>query len=375
MQKRNFQTVAPEAPAMFSLALLDEHTATDETVIKGMKVFRVGTFTDSLGRKATWTAKDLADMVKHFETLRTNGILPNVPVRADHTSTVKDIVGWFAALRVEGDFLVADVEFTEPDALSKYNRGTYRNKSIEIGTYETNDGEKYNPVVLGLAFVDIPAVEGLFRHPSAPQGTPETGDKSPANGEPSNHQGASMTGKNTNQAPAGDGDNTTPPPAQHAAPPAQPFVFRISGGTEVSDFAAVQAHITRIETENAALETFRTETIEASRLEFVAGLARDGKITNPQVEQFQALAKDMSAAQFDQFKAGWEAAPKVNVLGTHSTGSTGTGDAADPAQQTAAEIETLEEIVANHRRRGATQEEIENTASFKRLQTLKKTTA
>lgn len=381
MQKRNFQTAAPEAPAMFSLALLDEHTATDETVIKGMKVFRVGTFTDSLGRKATWTAKDLADMVKHFDRLRADGILPNVPVRADHTATVKDIVGWFVALRVEGDFLVADIEFTEPDALAKYNRGTYRNKSIEIGTYETNEGDKFNPVVLGLAFVDIPAVEGLFRHPSAPQGTPETGDKSSANGEPSNHQGASMNPKDKNQSGGdeGTGDGTTPPaPApshSHSIAPATPFVFRISGGQEVSDFAAVQAHITRLETENAALETFRTETIESGRLEFVAGLARDGKITNPQVEQFQTLAKGMTTEQFDQFKAGWEAAPKVNVLGTHSTGSTGTGEANDPAQQAAAEIETLEEIVANHRRRGASQEEIEQTASFKRLQTLKKTNA
>lgn len=373
MQKRNFQTATAEAAALFSLTLLDEHQATNETIVRGMKVFRTGTFKDSLGRQSTWTTKDLCDIVAHFAQLRSSGVLPNVPVRADHTATVKDIVGWFVDVRVEGDFLLADVEFTEPDALARYNRGTYRNKSLEVGTYETNDGNKYNPVVLGLAFVDIPAVEGLFRHPAASQGTSGEGDKSPATGEPANHQGAPAMGTESNKTPdkTTDGTPTPPAPAQHQQPPAAPFTFRVKG-TEVTDFGAVQAHITQLETANTALETFRTETIESGRLEFVSQLAKDNKIANPQVEQFQALAKSMSTEQFDQFKAGWEAAPKMNVFGQHNSDGTGEGgQQGDPALDRKAEIETLEEIVANHRRRGATDEEIAATASFKKLQTLK----
>ena len=380
MLKRTFQTGVLDAPATFSLVLPDEHTPDASNVVRGIKVFRTGTHTDSLGRKATWTPAQLQQAVDHFNLLKSNGILPNVPVREDHTTTVKDLVGWYVALRVEGEFLVADIEFTEPTALAKYNRGTYRNKSIEIGTYETGDGHKYSPVVLGLAFVDIPAVEGLFRHPSAPQGA--SGDQSPA--APANHQGATTMG--TENDPATPPAATPPAPAAATPPAAAPAAaapapapapepvaahqrpavqsFRVNGA-DVSDFAAVQAHIT-------ALETYRTETIESGRVGFVAGLAKDNKITNPQVESFTKLVKTMSDEQFTEFKAGFAAQPASGFLGQHATGpANGDGTPGDPATDRAAEIEILEEIIANHRLRGASQAEIEATASFQKLKTLK----
>lgn len=374
MLKRTFQTGVLDAPATFSLVLPDEHTPDVANVVRGIKVFRTGTHTDSLGRKATWTHAQLQQAVDHFNLLRSTGVLPNVPVREDHTTTVKDLVGWYSALRLEGDFLLADVEFTEPDALAKYNRGTYRNKSIEIGTYETGDGQKYTPVVLGLAFVDIPAVEGLFRHPSAPQGA--SGDQSPA--APANHQGASMTGKNT--GPLADAANSGEPTIDPAAPPApapapapEPpamhqrpvaHTFRVNGA-DVSDFAAVQSHIT-------ALETFRTESIESGRVGFVTDLAKANKIANAQVESFSKLVKTMDEAQFTEFKAGFDLQPANNLFAKHLTGgANGNGNPADPANDRATEIEILEEIIANHKRRGASAEEIAATASFKKLQTLK----
>lgn len=384
MLKRNFQTGVLEAPATFSLVLPDEHTPDAANIVRGVKVFRVGTHTDSRGRKATWTHAQLQTAVDHFNLLKSNGILPNVPVREDHTTTVKDLVGWYQAIRLEGDFLVADIEFTEPTALDKYNRGTYRNKSIEIGAYETGDGTVYAPVVLGLAFVDIPAVEGLFRHPSAPQGA--SGDQSPA--APANHQGATMTTANTGTPTpadaAGEGTPTTPPTPATPPPPASPppstptpsvtepvathqrpavQTFRINGA-DVSDFAAVQAHIT-------TLETFRTEAIESGRTDFVKSLATGNKIGAAQVDSFSKLVKTMTDEQFTEFKAGFEAAPANNLFAKHDTsGAGGNGAPADPENDRATEIEILQEIVQNHRRRGASDEEVARTASFKKLQTL-----
>lgn len=382
MLKRNFQTGVLDAPATFSLVLPDEHTPDVANIVHGMKVFRTGTHIDSLGRKATWTHAQLQQAVDHFNLLKADGILPNVPVREDHTTTVKDLVGWYSAVRLEGDFLVADIEFTEPNALAKYHRGTYRNKSIEIGTYETGDGQRYTPVVLGLAFVDIPAVEGLFRHPSAPQGA--SGDQSPA--APANHQGASMSGNNSGPlATAASQEPAVTPPTPPAAPAAveppapapapepvathqRPAVqtFRVNG-TDVSDFAAVQNHIT-------ALETFRTESIESGRVGFVTALASANKIANAQVESFSKLVRTMDDAQFSEFKAGFDLQPANNLFAKHPTGGAGgDGTPADPASDRATEIEILKEIIAQHKRRGASDDDIAATASFMKLQTLTKT--
>lgn len=139
------------------------------TGVQGLRIFKTGKLKDSKGREREWSREDLSDMVANFTLLRDSNILPNVPVRENHSRDVRQIGGYFAALRVSTTpddkgkyFLEADIEFTEPEMQSRYDRGTYRNRSIEIGAYETNTGEVYFPVVLGLAFCDIPAVEGLY---------------------------------------------------------------------------------------------------------------------------------------------------------------------------------------------------------------------
>src|ERR1035437_5369846 len=132
-------------------------------MVRGMKVFRTGSLKDSLGRQHTWTPEELDAIVTHFDQLRTSGAFPYVPVRVDHSASADSVVGYFANLARDGDFIVADVEFTEPEALAKWERGTYRGRSLEISAYETNDEQRCWPVALGLAFVDLPAVEGLYR--------------------------------------------------------------------------------------------------------------------------------------------------------------------------------------------------------------------
>jgi hypothetical protein len=133
-----------------------------DNIVRDLPVFKARKVKDSLGRESTWTIEDLDAMVANFNLLKDSNLFPNVPVRANHGRDVNDVGGWYVALRRDGDTLLADIEFTEPDMAEKYRRGTYRNRSIEIGAYETNDGEIYFPTVMGLAFCDIPAVEGLF---------------------------------------------------------------------------------------------------------------------------------------------------------------------------------------------------------------------
>lgn len=136
--------------------------------VLNMAIFKTGTLKDSKGRAREWSREDLEQMVANFALLKQKNVLPNVPVRENHSRAVENIGGYIENVRVAGPdaegkhYLHADLDLTEPRVRERYHNGTYRNRSIEIGAYETNTGEIYFPVVLGLAFCDIPAVEGLY---------------------------------------------------------------------------------------------------------------------------------------------------------------------------------------------------------------------
>lgn len=140
-------------------------TTTDRgtIIVHGKKIFRAGTFKDSLGIEHTWTTDDLDKMVGHFHLLRTNAALVGVPLRVDHSFSARDLVGWISDVYRLGEFLYGDLHFTEWSAYVKWENGTYEPVSSEIAAYETNAGETFHPTLIGVAFVDIPAVEGLYR--------------------------------------------------------------------------------------------------------------------------------------------------------------------------------------------------------------------
>lgn len=356
-----------ESPAWFSLTGLDTVAVPapmNGMTVKGLKIFRVGTFTDSLGRTNTWTQQDLDDMVKNFAMLRGaqviteegtisyDGVLPWVPVRTDHTSKVKDVVGYFSNVYTDPTkpgFLLADIDFTEPEAHAAYQRGTYRNRSAEIGGYEDNAGNLTFPVMLGIAFVDLPAVEGLAfsRHsPAAPnQGEHIVPEPTPTPGTP---------------------------PANHQAPP--PYTFMIAGN-QSTDFGAVQAYIATLEQSHRDLVSFKEATIKSGREAFVTKLAADSKIANTQLESFKGLALGMTVEQFELFKAGFDAAPTLDIFGKAPSAATlgpdgkpvNAGAALSPEAQRLAD---LKDIVTSHRQSGMSPDAVKNTNSYKELVSL-----
>lgn len=403
MNLQTFSAATLEHPAFFAVGVLDAPSQTpvegDTNIIKGMKVFRSGTFTDSMGRTNEWTVEDLQSMVTNFSLLRGNpvtidgevtydGPLPLVPQRLDHSKSIKDVIGYFTNVYLDParpGFLFADVAITEPEHLARYRRGTYRNRSIEIGTYQDNFGNVYSPVVLGLAFVDLPAVEGLF---SRNNGQP-AGDQSPP--AKTTNQGENMFTTIEEAQAAYDAEV-----AAHAATKAakdaadaqvvtltstvaekdgllvsaragqtQPFTFKMNG-TETQDFAAIQAHV-------EVLETFRTESIQSARTGYVEQLAAQGKITNPQKESFSNLALGMSQEQFELFKAGYDAAPgKSGIFGTVPTFSGGGATPPAPSgdNPVQAKIDILRETVASHQRSGMSLDELKTKPSYIELQSL-----
>ena len=132
-------------------------------VIHDKKIFRAGTFKDSMGTLRTWTVEQLDQMVENFRILRERNLLGGVPVRVDHDFSAESVVGWVSDVRRDGEFLVADFHMTEPEAFEKWVRGTLEPVSSEIIPYEANTGDVYFPTLIGVAFVDIPAVAGLYR--------------------------------------------------------------------------------------------------------------------------------------------------------------------------------------------------------------------
>jgi len=133
--------------------------------LQNLRIFKLGTFADSVGEVHTWDDIHFDQMIAHFHLLRDAGIFPDVPFRADHTLSVKDVVGYITGVYRDPEdpnFLDCAFEFVDPHAYQQWIDGKFRARSLEVGMYETNEGATFWPVVMGCAFVDIGAVEGLY---------------------------------------------------------------------------------------------------------------------------------------------------------------------------------------------------------------------
>lgn len=355
--------------------------------LKRVPVFRSGEFKDSMGYEHLWEDFHMQQMAMHYEYLSTSGIFGNVPIRADHPSflgggIITNVIGYHASLvaekmksPVDGEeytYLLADMHIIREDAQKAILDGLWRTRSAEIGPYESNNKAELWPVYMGVAYVDIPAVEGLEQHLKR---YTKSGNKFSLMME------ESMTGSTV--VPA------TQPPA--AAPK---FEFALPGQStdqKTTDFAAVQATLneqyTKIQTltaEKAAQETelttlrgFAKESKDAVRVAFVKGLIDTGKILAPMKEDTEKLVIGFDDAQFAAYSKIMEGAPTNPVVGQYgsqpvNTGAPGSTPNADPsAEEKAILIDQLQ----LHKRSGRTADELKAFKSYARLAELDKATA
>lgn len=329
-----------------------ERLADGTAMVRGLKVFRTGKFRDSMNRPHEWKADDLAKLVANFSTLRESGVFPHVPVRRNHGRNVGDVVGYFESLSISDKWLLADLHITEPDAADKIERKTFRSRSLEVGPYVDNDERSYVPTVLGLAFVDIGAVEGLFEasDASVPSYFIITENPMP---ELIFFQQSQVDWAVA--AAYAQGLQDAPKPVSDLAP----FEFSYNG-TKSADPKAVQAYI-------ATLETAQSEARDASRKSYVAALVTVGKLPATQVEAAQAFALTMTDAQFESYKAINDAAPKLSQFENHGGGG---GDGGDGNNGVTAEQQALQDAidtVAMHRRAGMNAEDLAKTPSFQKM--------
>lgn len=365
-----FFSLAPGTTAL----LFENPDGTAE--LRGIEVFKSGTFRDSNGVQDTWTPDHLTMLVSNFNLLKESGIFPDVPWRKGHNRNVDNVVGYIMSLATDGVKLRADVALTEPDAVAKYKRGTYRARSAEIGVFQANDDAIYWPTVLGVAFVDVPAVQGLYSHPQEePVAFVILDKEDPA--VPENMTEAQFAAACNYAAwieahpQFPEGPSQWEQAACYAqglvdAKPAAgtPAVHTFSlNGTATTDFAAVQAHV-------ASLEKFAADTRDANRAEFVSKLADANKIAHAQVESLKAHALTLNDDQFAAFKASYDAAPVLSLFDRHAAGVTNPNGDAKPGDD---EKSILEGSIRQHRLAGMPEDQIKQTKSYQRLQSLQAT--
>lgn len=359
----------------------------DVLIVEDVAVFRSGSFSDSMGRRNTWEHEHLASMVTNFNMLRDRNIFSDVPVRSGHPGWLINgqegngkVVGYHRDLRVETrqsthddneyEYLITSYEIIDPEAQQAIKSGLWRNRSAEVGTYITNDDAEYFPVYFGVAYVDIPAVEGLNGFAKSNHNTRIIEEESMS----ADQQVVTPVAPKLPTAPAVPvapevSAHTAPVVAEPVTEPvvqAQPVVthgqesavmaFSIDG-RQVQDFAAVQQHIN-------VLEAFRNETIESARVDFVNGLVKDGKILASNADATVEFAKSLSDEQFGAWRTTQEAAPQHPILGQFDAGQGG-----DPVVPTEGptEVETLAAIVRQHKRAGKSIESIKGMESYKKL--------
>lgn len=126
-------------------------------LLKGVEAFSAGTW-----RGTTYTVEDLEGMARNFKELKEENLL-EPPLKVDHSESARDQIGWVTDLYVEGDKLLADVLFTEKEAMEKVKRGTWKKVSAEIyrNYKEEANGKNYGMVFRALSIVSIPQLKNI----------------------------------------------------------------------------------------------------------------------------------------------------------------------------------------------------------------------
>jgi hypothetical protein len=360
-------------------------------VIEGKPIFRSGNFEDSNGFAHEWESLHMQQMCDHYTLLKDREIFADIPVRKGHVdwggifsdpvrNAMDELIGYMTNFRTEDrknptdgatyTYLLADLEILDEDAIKKIKSGLWRNVSAEISGYRTNAGAEYWPVMMGVAYVDMPAVEGLkSQHSKAKNNFSlilEEDEMNTQNSATDQQQSAPAAPP----APAAPAAPAVPQNFQQA--PATPFQFKIAG-KETSDYAAVQAHIAGLESRNESLEAAQKEQFQASKAAFVKSLVADNKLAAPSQESTLEYAKDLDEAQFASWKKMMEGMPVIGVVGQQGAGFSQSHEQVQQGDQTQDRASALKGIISLHQSGGMTREQILETETYKELVSIDKT--
>lgn len=344
--------------------------------IEKKPIFRSGGFADSEGFEHEWEALHITQMFDHFQLMSSRGVFEDVPVRKGHPdrgglfggesrNRMDELVGYITGVTAEErknptdgqtyTYLLADLEIIQKDAIENIKSGLWRNMSAEIGPYVTNNNAEYWPCIMGVAYVDIPAVEGLKGHSKA------------------NHSFSLILEEGMTTTTVTPGTVQPPLPgtsAEHSAAPqgqaAPAFLFSI-GDQTTSDFAAVQNFINGLVSENTELREFRRVAEESGRDNFVDALVRDHKINAAQTDAYKAYAKGLDTAAFGNWKALMDASAPMAITGQQGAGFSQDHQQSAETDAKAARIADLKGMISTHSLNQIPAAKIKEMGSYKEL--------
>lgn len=187
-------------------------------------------------------------------------------------------------------------------------------------------------------------------NPASPEVNPET--QSTEGGTAEEVQKERNDNPGTVQSPPGSAGNST----------TGTFTFTVAG-SQTTDFQAVQNRLTM-------LETFRTETLKQAKVDFVNKLATDNKIIAPQIDAMLNYANSLDDAGYEAWKATWDGAAALPLLGSGHGGGGTSNHAGSGTQAANDELEIARETVMHHKAGGVTPEKIMQMDSYKKLMAL-----
>lgn len=344
--------------------------------IDNIAIFRSGTYKDSMGDQATYDSFAMESFVRNFHHLKGTGVFSKPVVRSGHphpfnNGRLESVIGYINNLSIvkskaphdgnEYDYLMAELEIIDETAKTNIESGLWINRSAEVGVYEDNAGQEIAPTVFGVAYVDIPAVEGL-------NFSKNFDASSPIDGILLNHVEENVMGNL--QLPNLNGG-------------ASQFTFNI-GGNDTTDFSRVQGYITDLETkfaseqakvtqfeaenknlksENQSLKEFQDTIRKDMRTEFVNGLAKDKKILESDKESTQAFVDTLTPEQFDAWKKTMSAAPVKAPLGDYGNSDTDEKDAKTSDHS----LDTEKGIVRDLKFAGKSLDIIKKTSAYQKI--------
>lgn len=366
-QRRNIEFCRELGPAARTFEKPSSKGEGTSLIIEGKPIFRSGSFSDSEGFEHEWEVIHLSQMTDHFSLLSSRGVFEDIPIRKGHPdrgglfggesrNRMDELVGYITGIKtevrknptdgVEYTYLLADLEIIEEAAKKNVSSGLWRNMSAEIGPYITNNNAEYWPCLMGVAYVDIPAVEGLKNHSKSSQSFSLIMEE----------------GMTQSSLP----NNPNPP-----VPETPKQVSFSINGAATSDFAVIQKHITDLERENTTLREFRKEAEESGRENFVNSCISENKIPAGQKDGYVAYAKGLDPAAFSSWKALMDATPALSITGAQGAGfsqqAPGTNSEPDAKEQ---RISDLKGMVSTHSMNNTPHERIKEMPSYKELVSL-----
>lgn len=131
--------------------------------MKGVEIFKVGKWRDSLGRPVTADNALVDQIVENFGSLNS---VPgfNVPIKLGHNDRVGEpAYGWVSDLSNNDGVLTAEFEDVDPAIVDAIRKRSYNAVSIELAPRVEFDGKTFRNVLSGVALLgaEWPAVKGL----------------------------------------------------------------------------------------------------------------------------------------------------------------------------------------------------------------------